>query len=204
MTFYNKIRWVLGITIVFILIVTTNLIDRNSFLRVKDSVASIYKDRLLAKDLIFDISKLIHTKEIAALTSDSTFFKQYNKEINSVLQDLISSFESTELTNKEEKVLAEFKNNVQKLRTLELAFAQNEWKEPQALKGQIALVQEDLENLSTIQIEEGKRDLAISQQAIDVVELFTHLEIYMLIIMAVLIQIILLYQPKQKEEKSET
>lgn len=199
MTFYNKIRWVLGITIVFILIITTNLIDRNSFLRVKDSVASIYKDRLLAKALIFDISKLIHTKEIAILTSDSTFFEQYNKEINSVLQDLISSFESTELTNKEEKVLAEFKNNIQKLRTLELAFVQNELGEPYALKEQIALVQEDLESLSSIQIEEGKRDLAISQQAIDVVELFTHLEIYMLIIMAVLIQIILLYQPKQKK-----
>lgn len=200
MTFYNKIRWVLGITVVFILIITTNLIDRNSFLRVKDSVSSIYKDRLLSKDLIFDMSKLVHTKEIAVLTSDSTFFTKYNQEINAVLQDLILSFENTELTSKEKKVLAEFKNSVQKLRELELAFVQNKFEELNALKEQIAEVQEGLESLSNIQIEEGRRQVAISQKAIDVVELFTNLEIYMLIIMAVLIQIIILYKPKPEEE----
>ena len=54
MTFFNKIKWTLGILMVFVLIVTTNLIDRNNFVRVKDSVVSIYEDRLVAKNLILE------------------------------------------------------------------------------------------------------------------------------------------------------
>jgi len=57
MRFYNKVKWVLGILIVFILILATNLIDRNNFIRVKDSVVTIYEDRLIASDLVFEMFK---------------------------------------------------------------------------------------------------------------------------------------------------
>mgnify|MGYP006207280059 CR=1 FL=1 len=68
MNFYDKIKWVLGILMVFVLIITTNLLDRNNFVRVKDSVVSIYEDRLIANDLIFEISNSIKQKEIAIVT----------------------------------------------------------------------------------------------------------------------------------------
>lgn len=73
MTFFNKIKWVLSILMVFVLIVTTNLIDRNNFIRVKDSVVTIYEDRLIAKDLIFEMSKAVQEKEVAVAASDTTF-----------------------------------------------------------------------------------------------------------------------------------
>jgi hypothetical protein len=73
MTFYNKIKWVLGILMVFVLIVATNLIDRSNFIQVRDSVVTIYEDRLIANDLIFEISKLVQEKEIAVALSDSIF-----------------------------------------------------------------------------------------------------------------------------------
>jgi len=53
MAFYNKAKWILGILMVFVLIIATNLIDKNNFLKVRDSVVTIYEDRLVAKDLIF-------------------------------------------------------------------------------------------------------------------------------------------------------
>ncbi|MDG1728743.1 MAG: hypothetical protein P8K68_03220 [Algibacter sp.] len=74
MTFYNKIKWVLGISMIFILILSTNLIDRNSFVRMKDSVVTIYEDRIIANDLIFEMSKSVHEKEIAVALLDSVFF----------------------------------------------------------------------------------------------------------------------------------
>lgn len=82
MTFYNKIKWVLGILMIFILILSTNLIDRNNFIRVEDSVVTIYEDRIIANDLIFDISKSIHEKEIAIVSSDSSFFTHTNLKNN--------------------------------------------------------------------------------------------------------------------------
>lgn len=67
MTFYNKIKWVLGILMIFFIIIATNLIDKNNFVRVRDSVVTIYEDRLIANDLIFEMLKSVQQKEVAIL-----------------------------------------------------------------------------------------------------------------------------------------
>lgn len=79
MTFYNKIKWVLGILIIFALIITTNLIDKNNYSKVGNSIVTIYEDRLIAKDLIFKISNAIHKKEVAAISANTAFFETTNK-----------------------------------------------------------------------------------------------------------------------------
>ena len=63
MGFYNKLKWILGILMVFVLIIATNLIDKNNFVRVRDSVVTIYEDRLVANDLIFEMLKSVQEKE---------------------------------------------------------------------------------------------------------------------------------------------
>jgi endonuclease III-like uncharacterized protein len=98
MAFYDKIKWILGILLVFILIATTNLIDRSNFIRVKDSVETIYEDRLIANDLIFEIAQLVQQKEIALIRKDSIFFKQKNSKLNNSISNLIFNYEETKLT----------------------------------------------------------------------------------------------------------
>ncbi|GAL70380.1 hypothetical protein [Jejuia pallidilutea] len=60
-------------------------------------------------------------------------------------------------------------------------------------------LKENLDELSEIQINEGKRQMSISQKAIDTVELFTQIEIYLLVFLAIVIQIIVMYNPKQNK-----
>ena len=67
MAFYNKLKWILGIFVVFLLIVATNLIDRNNFVRIRESIETIYEDRLIADDLIFELSKKIKNAGIKLL-----------------------------------------------------------------------------------------------------------------------------------------
>jgi hypothetical protein len=43
----------------------------------------------------------------------------------------------------------------------------------------------------------------MSQKAIDMIDLFTHLEIYFLIFLAIAIQVIVMYNPKKRKEKEE-
>lgn len=198
MTFYNKIKWVLGILVVFLLILATNLIDRNSFLRVRNSVVSIYEDRLVAKGLLFDMSSLVHEKEVAVAASDSVFFLKRNARINTDMEELALRLETTKLTTEEKGVLKELKNSLTTLETTETAFIQSDFVQSAALMNQLAAVKKKLRTLSKIQLQEGKRQVAISQQAVDLVELFTHLEIYMLIAMAILIQVIVIYRPKEE------
>lgn len=60
MAFYNKLKWILGITLIFVLIIATNLIDRNNFVRISNVVTTIYEDRLIASDLIFEMLSSVH------------------------------------------------------------------------------------------------------------------------------------------------
>jgi hypothetical protein len=199
MAFYNKIKWVLGILMVFVLILTTNLIDRNNFLRVKDSVITIYEDRLVANDIIFEMSKLIQEKEVAIARLDSVYFLERNNQVNNDIQDLVSRFEQTKLTIEEGKTFNEFKENLASLRNSETAFIQSKFSQNKSLTNYINNLKEDLYKLSKIQLSEGRRQTSISKKAIDSVELFTHMEIYILVFLAILIQIIVIYKPKEKD-----
>ena len=107
---------------IFILIIATNLIDKNNFIRVKDSVVAIYEDRLIANDLIFEISNSIREKEVALAISDSVFFSNRNKIINENIQFNVLRFEETKLTIDEGKIFKNFKKNLELLTNSESAF----------------------------------------------------------------------------------
>lgn len=199
MTVLNKIKWVLGILMIFVLIIATNLIDRNNFLRVKDSVITIYEDRLVVNDIIFEFARYVQEKEIAMVTVDSSFYSDRNMAINDKIQNLIIRYEDTKLTKEEEKVFNEFKENLDGLASQEVAFVQSDLTQKTPLQTKINEVKENLHDLSKIQLSEGGRQMNISKKAVDAVELFTRLEIYVLIFLAFIVQVIILYNPKTKE-----
>ncbi|MBP93496.1 MAG: chemotaxis protein [Flavobacteriaceae bacterium] len=198
MAFFNKIKWVLGILMVFVLIITTNLIDRNNFLRVKDSVTTIYEDRLIANDLIFEILSPVHEKEVAIALSDSSFFSNKNAVINSNIQGFIKQFEQTKLTREEQAVFSDLKRNISDLKVAETAYVDSDFSNKNEVLSQISAVNKNLYELSKIQLNEGSRQISISNRAIETVELYTQIEIYFLIFLAIVVQIIVMYNPKKK------
>ncbi|KAA2217078.1 MCP four helix bundle domain-containing protein [Maribacter flavus] len=200
MTILNKIKWVLGILMIFVLILATNLIDRNNFLRVKDSVITIYEDRLVVNDIIFEFSQYVHEKEIAMMGKDSTFYGNRNLEINDKIQTLVRRYSETKLTKEEERIFNDFRENLEELESQEVAYVQNDMAEGATLESKIDRVKENLHDLSKIQLSEGGRQMNISKKAVDSVDLFTRLEIYVLIFLAIIVQVIILYDPKKSSE----
>jgi len=55
----------------------------------------------------------------------------------------------------------------------------------------------NLYDLSKVQLNEGKRQMILNNKTMENIDLFAQLEIIFLIIMAVLVQIIILYKPKE-------
>lgn len=198
MGFYTKLKWILGILMIFVLIIMTNLIDKNNFVRVRDSVVTIYEDRLIANDLIFEMLKLVHKKEIAIKTIDSTFYESRNFKANDNLQSLVSRFEKTKLTSKETTVFRDLKNNVSLLVDTESKLLNSDYNDNSRIIKCINSLKVNLSDLSKIQLEEGNRQMSISKRAVDTVELFTQIEIYMLVFLAIVIQVIVMYKPKVK------
>ncbi|WP_435181059.1 MCP four helix bundle domain-containing protein [Cellulophaga omnivescoria] len=199
MGFYAKFKWILGILLIFVLIIMTNLIDKNNFVRVRDSVVTIYEDRLIANDLIFEKLKLVQEKEVAVKTLDSTFYENCNLKVNDNLQSLISKFEKTKLTLKEATVFNDFKSNVKVLQNAETKFINSSYNSTSKVSSAINSLKNNINDLSKIQLNEGSRQMSISKRAVDSVELFTQIEIYMLVFLAIIIQVVVMYNPKEKK-----
>lgn len=151
MKLYNKIKWVLGIFMVFILILATNLIDRNNFIRVKDSVVTIYEDRLIASDLVFDMFKLVKKMEVALKLSDTLFFNQKNNIANSKINNLILRFELTELTCEEQTIFKNLKRNFESLKSVERNFVASNFKDKSNQEDIIININKNFDDLSKIQ-----------------------------------------------------
>lgn len=199
MTIYNKIKWTLGILLVFFLILATNLIDRNNFRIVKASIETIYADRLIAKDLIHDLSSLLHEKEVRYLKSGRDSFDGENASVNDQSKTLIDAFAETKLIPEEEVIFREFRQGFRDLMDHEQSSEAPPETDDQYFD-RLRELDDLLHELSNIQIVEGRRELMESQRALDAVDLFTNLEIYILVFMAVIVQVLVMYRPKLDTE----
>ncbi|WP_422005092.1 MCP four helix bundle domain-containing protein [Roseivirga pacifica] len=200
MDFYTKLKWILGISLVFALIAATNLVDRSNFMQVKESVATIYEDRLIVKDLIMDMYKAMQQKKIAIISDDNSFMGQRNDVVNNDLKALIERYQATKLTKNEATVFENLKSNIDALWQAEASVTTESFKANEHLLGILAQVESNLDELSDIQISEGRRQVSITKRATDSIELFTQLEIYVLIFLALVIQVIILYKPGRSKE----
>lgn len=199
MSIYNKVKSILGVLIIFIIIITTNLVDKNNFNRVKQTVVNIYQDRLIANNIIFEISKNIHLKEKEVLLNNSARLSSKDDIINSSIENLIFDFEQTKLTIEEAKTLTNLKDNIKLLFDLENKNIENpshDLKSKMMMK--FSEIDKNLIKLSKIQINEGRRQFFIGKKAVSTIELFTQIEIGILVLLAITIQLIIIYEPKKR------
>lgn len=203
MEFYSKIKWILGILLVFVLIVTTNLIDRSNFIQVKDSLITIYEDRLIADEMIFEMSNLFHEKEVAVLTSDTLFYSRLNGKVDTEINGFINRFQRTKLTKEEFEVFDNLKTNFKDIKNAESNFIQSKFTKKETVEKHLKVNKEILYSLSKIQSNEGGRQWSISKNAINTIGLFRQMEIYLLALLAIIVQIIILHKPTGQESDQE-
>ena len=81
---------------------------------------------------------------------------------------------------------------------MEVSILENDFKEKETKLTLIFEIKDNLYDLTKIQLNEGRRQMSISQKAIDKVELFTQIEIYLLVFLAIAVQVIVMYNPKKE------
>ena len=194
----DNIKWVSGVLLVFFIILATNLVDKQNFNSLRNSIVTIYEDRIVASDLIFEMGLLIQEKEMALASENSSFYQQENDGVNREIQQLIAQYEETKLTKEERTIFSNLKKDVSFLQQQEQSAGAFENETRQALFETINNIVQDLYDLSKVQLKEGRRVMKRSNRAMETVNLFTQIEIIILIVIAVLIQIIILYTPAKK------
>ncbi len=201
----NKIMWVGGLLFVFLLVLATNLLDRKHIKGVRSSVSTMYEDRLIVKNLIYNMSNLTEEKRVAFLISDSDFYSTKSATINDSIYRLIDKFSNTKLTSNETRYLERLHGNFKEVQAMENQILTNkaildnkEWRNTMQTK--LERLKKNLNSLSDIQIDEGKRELARVNRAFNTIDLFTNIEIAFLVVIGIIAQIIVLYPVKKEQE----
>ncbi|WP_116108017.1 MCP four helix bundle domain-containing protein [Lewinella sp. IMCC34191] len=203
MSFFDKIKWVLGILVVFLLVLATNLIDRQNFRDVRESIEAIYADRVVAQNLLFRISKVIHEKELAYTEADRAALDGRLSAQEGDISAAVDRFAGTRLTEQESVEFGRLQKKLATLASLEADLVEGK-AERREVRNALEGVRESLDDLSAIQLQEGRQQLLLGQRAISSSDLFAQLEIGALVVLALAIQGIILYSPGQSANPRAT
>lgn len=200
LSFAQRIRAGAALAVVFLLIIATNLIDKNHFRIVKENLTTVYEDRLLAKNYLYQISRHVQQKKEVLQSADNDESVELHLAINDSIEMFMNKFSSTKLTERESLRFESLQKNIQALKKFENATVANESITPEApiptnSEQYFEAVFQDLDALFKIQLEEGSRVISSSNQTIQSSDLITKLEIGALIVIGFLIQLLIFLKP---------
>ena len=159
------------------------------------------------KGLIFDLTTILHRKEIAALTKDKNFFANINGAVNIQIGEHLKAFRDTELTKEEKETLDWFAKRIDSLISMEkkLGIAEGNSlasSDLLALQKKIEGLKDNLRTLSNIQLYEGKQKFIKSDNAVESMYALESVENTLLIIFGVVLLIIIVAIPRTDKIKS--
>ncbi|MBR9855790.1 MAG: hypothetical protein GYB37_14630 [Algicola sp.] len=173
----------------FLLVLASNRLNKRNFSTVEQGVDSVFEDRLVVQEYIYTLNNFFHEKELFLANNDTYINKMpQHPDIKNILVD----FANTELTIDESKHLTQLRENYAALKSLE---------KNQDNKGEILSVlnsiSDNLDELSAVQLSEGKQLTQRSKRSLGMNQLLSTLEIVFLIIIGILFLVIVF----KREEK---
>lgn len=200
MNLLSKIRWFLAISVVFVVVLTTNLIDKNNFEKVEQSVDNIYNERLLAKELLFEIATKFHKKELAYALNDSTYLQSENDKVNDEINTSLQMFDRVGSTKQEQHAYDNLKKNHERLIRFESKTQNDGMLYTSECAEIFSAINKNINDLAEEQLKEGENQKRLAANAVNSVKLFSQIEIYVLILLVLVLQFIILYKPKNTSE----
>lgn len=202
----QKVKAASSLAIVFLLVLATNLLDRNHFSELQESFSSVYKDRLLVENYIFKLSGLVHQKHMLLhFSAGNKMSSKDQLKINQKIDALLVEYEKTKYTAKETRLFQEFKTELLDVRELESQFQTDST--PITLRSEIEKKHLQLitllEGLSNIQMEEGERLINQSNSVINTSHSISRIEIIILIIIGFFAQALVLASKTLKPKKPQ-
>lgn len=194
----NRIKGIVALTVVFLLVLATNMMDNKHFEVVERALKTVYEDRLVVKDYIYKIASNFHHKQETLLKaeSESPFgsLESNRKEI----EELMLKYSKTRLTEKETLVYNALREEMNNVFKLEISLAESgKWNEEDSkniLLSRYEEVSSHLDDLFEIQLKEGKRQIDQSNKAIEKSHLMSKIEIGILIAIGIMLQLLLFYK----------
>lgn len=200
--FINKVKTIAALGLVFLLVIATNMMDNHHFDVVRKTLKTVYEDRLVAKEYIYKMSGQIRHKQLALLKGEDVYAE--TRAANDSLQVLTDLYATTKLTSREAGQFRELQRNLQELSQFE-----SRWMEEGApanlseVEGLYSKIENNLATLAQIQVQEGKRQIDYSNRAIANSDLISTIEIGVLIVIGLIVQILIIYNPSPRVSRGK-
>ena len=205
----RKISGFLIIGALLVLLYGKNLLERQSFRAVSGTLSNVYEDRLLVESYIFQISEKLF--KIQRLVDHCTINYDYSKAVVEISMEeqailkIVGAFESTELTEQEALLLADFKQIIVKdlsIKSYQLLYNDSSGVNEEQVKvydQKIARAQQDLVKLSSIQLEEGEKLVSKAKSLINRSQIWAQFELALLLILVLVIYVYIFKKPVNEE-----
>ena len=205
----RKISGFLIIGVLLVLLYGKNLLERQSFRAVSGTLSNVYEDRLLVESYIFQISEKLF--KIQRLVDHCTINYDYSKAVVEISMEeqailkIVGAFESTQLTEQEALLLADFKRIIEKdlsIKSYQLLYNDSSGVNEEQVKvydQKIARAQQDLVKLSSIQLEEGEKLVSKAKTLINRSQIWAQFELALLLILVLVIYVYIFKKPVVEE-----
>ncbi|QLE01714.1 MCP four helix bundle domain-containing protein [Galbibacter sp. BG1] len=191
--FKQRFNLALALVVVFVLILATNLLDKKHFDTAQEALTTVYEDRVVAQNYIFQMNSIVFEKELKLSNQSSTL--KVTSDGKS-LDDLVANFSTTKLTAAEERQFESLKKNIEKLKKLEASYSKDNLENKSNYEPVFEALKNDLEELSEIQLSEGKNRTLFAQKSLETNQLLSSLELGLLIVIGITLQFIIFYRVK--------
>ena len=201
----RKISGFLIIGVLLVLLYGKNLLERQSFRAVSGTLSNVYEDRLLVESYIFQISEKLF--KIQRLVDHCTINYDYSKAVVEISMEeqailkIVGAFESTQLTEQEALLLADFKRIIEKdlsIKSYQLLYNDSSGVNEEQVNvydQKIARAQQDLVKLSSIQLEEGEKLVSKAKSLINRSQIWAQFELALLLILVGVIYVYIFKKP---------
>jgi hypothetical protein len=197
----RKLKVAIILTIIIVMIFGKNILERKNFNELGDTFVSFYEDRLLVESYIFSISEKLF--RIKLLVNHCEFESDYSHVIDEIsnyeieILSLVKDFENTKLTTLEEEFLTDFKRIIEenlRIAEYEMLYSEDSGINSKSVKEYNAYIERavsDLEKLSQIQIDEGKKLAMNSDKVVNRSRIWAQFEVAALVILLVIIYLLI-------------
>ncbi|KAA2219009.1 MCP four helix bundle domain-containing protein [Maribacter flavus] len=183
LTIPQRIQIGLVLAIAFLLVLGSNRLDQKHFSRIQTTVNSVYQDRVVVQDFIYQLNNIFHQKELELLQQEEGPTKPL---INEKVDELLVKFGTTEMTAEESQLLNELNKKYERLKDLETRFQEAPLESSNKYLGQLSNtlkgMQTTLDGLARIQLDESGQLTSISNRSFGMNILLSKLEVGFLII----------------------
>lgn len=196
----RKISAALLLTAIFVLLFVKNMVDNSNVSRLGSSFSSVFEDRLVVESYIYRMSEHLFRKKIM-IDSSSTrsavvAIRPAIDGYNETIREIIVAYEQTKLTQEEDRYFDSFRNRVSELARLENTYmdaveAGSTGEELRArINKQFNEASFFLDQLSGIQISEGKILNDNSKKIVAGSSLLAHFEIGIIVAIGLMVVVL--------------